>query len=289
MSLELPYERARRLKLHSAFLSLHFGGAGDAQPEAALIRAGLDEHDVVTTPHPDGSRPEVVGQTRLGEISESLRDCDVFLRDGRRAVCMGKYTLRTRSGVTPPVYRRDEAPHRLLFRDDANFWRVATDQSSGIGSLRSVRASATIEGVMSGKSKWMFRNAVGAGFTMETNIQLCGFAAFWEKMKKKEDWTAVIVPYGVTEIPNLAFNDCKLLTSVVLPVTVRKIGWYAFSDCTSLTANVIPDSVTTIGVGAFRNCTSLTTASIPSGATLEKDYDGDGPFFGSPTTVTTRG
>ena len=79
MSLELPYERARRLKLHSAFLSLHFGGAGDAQPEAALIRAGLDEHDVVTTPHPDGSRPEVVGQTRLGEISESLRDCDVFV------------------------------------------------------------------------------------------------------------------------------------------------------------------------------------------------------------------
>ena len=48
MSLELPYERARRLNLRSAFLSLRFGGAGDAQPEAALIRAGLDEHRLWT-------------------------------------------------------------------------------------------------------------------------------------------------------------------------------------------------------------------------------------------------
>jgi len=42
MALELPYERARRLGLRCAFLSLRFGGPGDAQPEAALIRAGLE-------------------------------------------------------------------------------------------------------------------------------------------------------------------------------------------------------------------------------------------------------
>ena len=111
--------------------------------------------------------------------------------------------------------------------------------------------------------------------------------AFWET-----DFTGkktIIVPYGVTEIPNMAFEDCTLLTSVVLPVTVRKIGWNAFYYCTSLTAIVIPDSVTTIGVLAFMSCTSLTTASIPSGATLEKSPSGEGPFHHSPTTVTTRG
>ena len=113
-------------------------------------------------------------------------------------------------------------------------------------------------------------------------------AAFWETMKNK-NMTAVIVPYGVTEIPDYAFEGCTLLTSVVLPVTVRKIGRGAFRGCTSLTAIVIPDSVTTIGQWAFRNCTSLTTASIPSGATLEKDSSRDGPFYNSPTTVTTRG
>ena len=137
-------------------------------------------------------------------------------------------------------------------------------------------------------------------------------AAYWEKMKKMKDWTAVIVPYGVTEIPDFAFQNCRELTSVVLPVTVRKIGEYAFNCCTSLTTFVIPDSVTTIGsyafwkcsltaivipesvttIGlyAFRDCTSLTTASIPSGATLEKSSSGNGPFWNSPNvTVTTRG
>ena len=113
-------------------------------------------------------------------------------------------------------------------------------------------------------------------------------AAFWETIKNK-NMTAVIVPYGVTEIPNYAFKGCTLLTSVVLPVTVRKIGWCAFCGCTSLTAIVIPDSVTTIGPYAFWYCSSLTTASIPSGATLEKDSFGWGPFHNSPTTVTTRG
>ena len=113
-------------------------------------------------------------------------------------------------------------------------------------------------------------------------------AAFWETMKNKK-MTAVIVPYGVTEIPDYAFEGCTLLTSVVLPVTVRKIGKWAFFKCTSLTAIVIPDSVTTIVSYAFWYCSSLTTASIPSGATLVKDSDGDGPFYGSSTTVTTRG
>ena len=126
-----------------------------------------------------------------------------------------------------------------------------------------------------------------------------------------------IVPYGVTEIPDNAFNGCRELKSVVLPVTARRIGSHAFNGCSSLTgfvipdsvtsigsfafyntgltAIVIPDSVTTIGRSAFHDCASLTTASIPSGATLVKDSDGDGPFpnrpyYESPTmTVTTRG
>ena len=112
--------------------------------------------------------------------------------------------------------------------------------------------------------------------------------AYWEKVMRKKGMTTVVLPFGVTEIPDYAFKSCARLTSVVLPVTVRKIGVWAFYGCTSLTAIVIPDSVTTIGMGAFCKCSSLTTASIPSFATLEKDRDGHGPFHGSPTTVTTR-
>ena len=93
------------------------------------------------------------------------------------------------------------------------------------------------------------------------------FGKVWAASWKPECAAHVVIPYGVTEIPE-----------------------YAFERCTSLTAIVIPDSVTTIGPFAFAHCTSLTTASIPSGATLEKDtYGGEGPFWNSPTTVTTRG
>ena len=73
-----------------------------------------------------------------------------------------------------------------------------------------------------------------------------------------------------------------------MPDGATEIKKMAFFWCASLTSIVIPDSVTTIGEGAFKKCSSLTTASIPSGATLKKDSDGNGPFFKSPTTVTTR-
>ena len=105
--------------------------------------------------------------------------------------------------------------------------------------------------------------------------------AFWAT--DMTDMTHVVVPYGVTEIPKLAFNGFGRLVSAVLPVTVTTIGDYAFYKCSSLAAFVVPDSVTTIGVQAFACCSSLTTASLPSGATL-----GDNVFLNSPTTVTTR-
>ena len=56
-----------------------------------------------------------------------------------------------------------------------------------------------------------------------------------------------------------------------------------------MTDVVVPYGATEIPAKAFEGCSSLTTASIPSGATLEKDSDGDGPFYRSPTTVTRRG
>ena len=65
---------------------------------------------------------------------------------------------------------------------------------------------------------------------------------------RKKGMTTVVLPFGVTEIPDYAFKSCAWLTSVVLPVTVRKIGVWAFYGCTSLTAIVIPDSVTTLEV-----------------------------------------
>ena len=76
-----------------------------------------------------------------------------------------------------------------------------------------------------------------------------------------------IIPEGVTEIVESAFEDCTSLTSVVIPEGVTAIGNSAFCECTSLTSVVIPEGETEIGNYAFYNCTSLTSIEIPSSVT----------------------
>ena len=91
---------------------------------------------------------------------------------GRRAVCMGVYSLHGDADALSPVYRRDEPPHSFLFRGEGNVWCVASGQH-GIGALRSDRAAAAIEDVLAGGAvQWEFRNAIGRGFTVDPNISV---------------------------------------------------------------------------------------------------------------------
>lgn len=71
---------------------------------------------------------------------------------------------------------------------------------------------------------------------------------------KKGIIRTVVIEYGVSTIKNLAFSDCKSLTSVTLPNSLKSIGKSAFSDCTSLSFIEIPNSVTSIGESAFSKC-----------------------------------
>jgi hypothetical protein len=107
-----------------------------------------------------------------------------------------------------------------------------------------------------------------------------------------------LIPDGVTNLGDYAFNDCSGLTDVTIPASVISIG-SGFEWCGSLTnitvnganpnyasaggvlfnnamtslieypaalaANyVIPNSVTNIGVSAFVGCSSLTAVTIPT-------------------------
>ena len=74
---------------------------------------------------------------------------------------------------------------------------------------------------------------------------------------------AVVIPesvtyngktYPVTSIGEMAFSDCRGLTSVTIPNSVTSIGIYAFNNCSSLTSVTIPNSVTSIGERAFWEC-----------------------------------
>lgn len=81
-----------------------------------------------------------------------------------------------------------------------------------------------------------------------------------------------LVPGSVTSIGDIAFDQCKHLTSVTIPMSVTNIGANAFEICSSLTSIVIPDSVTTLGSGAFRECYSLASITIPSSISFIQSF-----------------
>ena len=71
----------------------------------------------------------------------------------------------------------------------------------------------------------------------------------------------VILPEGVTEIADQAFQSADCLEYISLPSTLRVIGEEAFSE-TGLVEFVIPGNATEIGCAVLLNCMSLQKATI---------------------------
>ena len=84
--------------------------------------------------------------------------------------------------------------------------------------------------------------------------------------------TKLVIPDGVTTIPNYAFSGCSGLTSVTIPNSVTSIGNYAFCGCSGLTSVTIPNSVTSIGEYAFYGCSGLTSVVIGNSVTRIGSY-----------------
>ena len=81
-----------------------------------------------------------------------------------------------------------------------------------------------------------------------------------------------IIPDGVKEIVDYAFESALNLTNVSMPDSVTSIGDWAFSDCESLTSVTIGNSVTGIGEYAFAWCESLLSITIPDSVTSIGSY-----------------
>ena len=75
----------------------------------------------------------------------------------------------------------------------------------------------------------------------------------------------IIIPEGVTSIPDAAFIYQTGITSVTIPDSVTSIGRYAFYDCSGLTSVTIGNGVKSIGDYAFCGCSSLTEVTIGNG------------------------
>jgi len=77
--------------------------------------------------------------------------------------------------------------------------------------------------------------------------------------------TEVIIPEGITKVPNNAFVNMTNLVSVTIPESVLEIGDNAFASCTGLQSITLPSRLQVIGEGAFNGCTALTGITIPDG------------------------
>ena len=75
----------------------------------------------------------------------------------------------------------------------------------------------------------------------------------------------LLLPSGITVIPERAFNGCKSLISVTLPENLTTISKEAFYGCAALESIAVPAGVTHIGEYAFRDCVALTKATLPEG------------------------
>ena len=73
----------------------------------------------------------------------------------------------------------------------------------------------------------------------------------------------VVIPKGITEIADYAFDCCEDMVDVDIPDTVGEIGEGAFSSCTELRSVRIPYGVTEIKEGTFATCISLESVEIP--------------------------
>ena len=92
--------------------------------------------------------------------------------------------------------------------------------------------------------------------TLPENAVFGGYA--WNGMMTTV--TSLMIPEGVTEIPDYAFIGSSL-ESVTLPSTLTKIGKNAF-DGSKLKSVTIPAGVTELGNSAFRNCSALATVTF---------------------------
>lgn len=76
-----------------------------------------------------------------------------------------------------------------------------------------------------------------------------------------------------TEIPALAFANCKIITKVIFKDTnLKVINGYAFAQCENLQEIVLGDGITTIDEYAFSGCTGLTALNVPNTVTTLGDY-----------------
>lgn len=98
----------------------------------------------------------------------------------------------------------------------------------------------------------------------------------------------IIIPNGVTEIYEYAFNELTELTQITIPNSVKKIGKSAFKGCIRLRSIVLPDKITGIRESTFEGCIGLTNVQFPSGLKKIENKAFSGCVFLSEITMPSN-
>ena len=78
-----------------------------------------------------------------------------------------------------------------------------------------------------------------------------------------KELTDLVIPFGVTNINQFAFFQCRTITSVTIPDSVTAIGRCAFYQCGKIASLKIGNAVESIGYDAFSGCIGLASLVIP--------------------------
>lgn len=113
----------------------------------------------------------------------------------------------------------------------------------------------------------------------------------WRSADFATEIETVVLPEGITEISNYAFNGCTGIKNVNFPESLTYIGFGAFSGCVNLTQIDLPESQElALGSYAFSG-TGLTSVYIPQNCTYYTLSDGQtwiaGSFFQGCSNLTS--
>ncbi len=105
-------------------------------------------------------------------------------------------------------------------------------------------------------------------YTVPSGVKVLGFQSFCGSTVGQ-----VVLPEGLEQIEDYAFNTCPDLTTVSMPSSLQSIGSRAFAYCSSLTGIRIPAGVSIIGLNPFEHCIKLAAIEVADGNTSYKAVD----------------
>lgn len=91
---------------------------------------------------------------------------------------------------------------------------------------------------------------------------------------KDKNLETIIIPDGVTRIPENCFDQCVKLREVTLPESLEEICDMAFSGCMALERISIPAGVSSIGPQAFTYCMGLREIDVSEDNQDYSSYNG---------------